>query len=59
MRHTLLLVFAALFLLGGCHGKQIRHLASDAALEAHGLTALGEKREVTPAVSRAILEAAL
>ena len=30
-----------------------------AALEAHGLTALGEKREVTPAVSRAILEAAL
>ena len=30
-----------------------------AALEAHGLTALGEKREVTPAVSRAILETAL
>jgi NADP-dependent alcohol dehydrogenase len=30
-----------------------------AALEAHGMTALGEKREVTPAVSRAILETAL
>ncbi len=30
-----------------------------ATLEAHGMTALGEKREVTPAVSRAILETAL
>ena len=29
------------------------------ALERHGMTALGEKREITPDVSRAILEAAL
>ena len=60
MRHTLLLVFAALFLLGGCHGKQIRHLASDAALIKPGETTLQEvqkylgepkgRREVSPGV---------
>ena len=60
MRHTLLLVFAALFLLGGCHGKQIRHLASDAALIKPGETTLQEvqkylgepkgRRQVSPGV---------
>lgn len=60
MRHTLLLVFAALFLLGGCHGTQIRHLASDAALIKPGETTLQEvqkylgepkgRRQVSPGV---------
>jgi len=30
-----------------------------AQLEAHGMVTLGEQREITPAVSRRILEAAL
>ena len=60
MRHTLLLLLAALFLLCGCHAKQIRHLASDAALIKPGESTirdvqkyLGEpkgRRDVSPGV---------
>lgn len=32
MQRVLICLFAALFLLGGCYTKQVRHLASDAAL---------------------------
>ncbi|MDX9833831.1 MAG: hypothetical protein RBT36_01290 [Desulfobulbus sp.] len=64
MRHILLLLFAALFLLGGCHGKQIRHLASDAALIKPGESTirdvqkyLGEpngRRDVAPGVAELV-----
>ena len=40
----------------------LNHASVDAvvaALEAHGMTALGEQREVTPAVSRKVLEPSL
>lgn len=60
MRHNLLVFFLALLLLGGCYSKQVRHLASDAALIKPGQTTvkelqkyLGEpngRREVSPAV---------
>lgn len=32
MQRTLIWMLASLFLLGGCYTKQVRHLASDAAL---------------------------
>jgi len=32
MQRVLICLFASLFLLGGCYTKQVRHLASDAAL---------------------------
>lgn len=32
MQRVLICLFASLFLLGGCNTKQVRHLASDAAL---------------------------
>jgi hypothetical protein len=61
MRSTLFVLFLGLFLLGGCHSKQVRHLASDAALIKPGQTTvkevqkyLGEpdgRREVAPGVS--------
>ena len=61
MRSTLFLLFLVLFLLGGCHSKQVRHLASDAALIKPGQTTakevqkyLGEpdgRREVRPGSS--------
>lgn len=61
MRPTLLIVLCILFLLGGCHGKQVRHLASDASLIKPGQSTLqdvqkylGEPnghREVAPGVS--------
>jgi NADP-dependent alcohol dehydrogenase len=40
----------------------LNHASVDAvvsALEAHGMTALGEQREVTPEVSRKVLELSL
>ncbi|QQG64869.1 hypothetical protein [Desulfobulbus oligotrophicus] len=61
MRSSLFMLFMALLLLAGCHTKQIRHLASDAALIKPGQTTvkevqqyLGEpnaRREVAPGVS--------
>ncbi len=61
MRSTLFLLFITLFLLGGCYTKQVRHLASDAALITPGQstvrdvqTYLGEpngRREVSPGVT--------
>ena len=61
MRSSLFMLFLALLMLGGCHGKQVRHLASDAALIKPGQTTvkevqkyLGEpngRREVAPGVS--------
>jgi hypothetical protein len=61
MRSTLCVLFLGLLLLGGCHSKQVRHLASDAALIKPGQTTvkeiqkyLGEpdgRREVAPGVS--------
>ena len=60
MRHALFLLCLALVLLGGCHSKPVRHLASDAALIKPGQTTmndvrkfLGEpngRREVSPGV---------
>jgi hypothetical protein len=38
MQRVLLCLFAALFLLVGCSGKPVRHLASDAALIKPGQT---------------------
>jgi hypothetical protein len=61
MRSSLFMLFISLLLLGGCHTKQVRHLASDAALIKPGQTTvkdvqkyLGEpnsRREVSPGVS--------
>lgn len=61
MRVPLLVCVLALFLLGGCSGKQVRHLASDASLIKPGLSTvkdvqkyLGEpdsRREISPGVS--------
>ncbi|MDR2551336.1 MAG: hypothetical protein LBD10_14170 [Desulfobulbus sp.] len=61
MRHPLSVLLCTLLLLGGCHSKQVRHLASDAALIKPGQTTakemqkyLGEpdgRREVAPGVS--------
>lgn len=61
MRSTLCVLFLGLLLLGGCHSKQVRHLASDAALIKPGQTTvkeiqkyLGEpdgRREVAPGIS--------
>ncbi len=39
MQRTIICLFCSLFLLGGCYTKQVRHLASDAALiKAHQST---------------------
>jgi hypothetical protein len=61
MRPPLFIFLLALLALGGCHTKQVRHLASDAALIKPGQTTvkevqkyLGEpnsRREVAPGVS--------
>lgn len=61
MRHPLFALLCALLLLGGCQAKQVRHLASDAALIKPGQTTLKEmqqylgepngRREVAPGVS--------
>lgn len=61
MRHPLFALLCTLVLLGGCHSKQVRHLASDAALIKPGQTTakemqkyLGEpngRREVAPGVN--------
>ncbi|MCL1981122.1 MAG: hypothetical protein FWG62_08635 [Proteobacteria bacterium] len=61
MRHLLFAILCALLLLGGCSSKQVRHLASDAALIKPGQTTvkemqkyLGEpdgRREVAPDVN--------
>ena len=61
MRPPLFVFLLALLVLGGCHTKQVRHLASDAALIKPGQTTvkevqkyLGEpngRREVAPGVS--------
>lgn len=61
MRSPLFVFLLALLVLGGCHTKQVRHLASDAALIKPGQTTvkevqkyLGEpngRREVAPGVS--------
>ena len=61
MRVPLLVCVLALFLLGGCSGTQVRHLASDASLIKPGLSTvkdvqkyLGEpdsRREISPGVS--------
>jgi hypothetical protein len=61
MRYPLFVLVCALVLLGGCQSKQVRHLASDAALIQPGRTTvqemqkyLGEpdgRREVAPGVS--------
>ena len=60
MRHTMFLLFIALFLLSGCYSKQVRHLASGAVLIKPGQSTvkdvqkyLGEPnghREVSPGV---------
>jgi hypothetical protein len=61
MRPRLFVFLLTLLLLGGCHTKQVRHLASDAALIKPGQTTvkevqkyLGEpngRREIAPGVS--------
>ena len=61
MRSTLFMFFLALFMLSGCYSKQVRHLASDAALIKPGQSSvkdvqkyLGEpngRREISPGVS--------
>ena len=61
MRSTLFMFFLALLLLSGCYSKQVRHLASDAALIKPGQSSvkdvqkyLGEpngRREISPGVS--------
>jgi len=61
MRYPLFVFLLALLMLGGCHTKQVRHLASDAALIKPGQTTvkevqkyLGEPnghREVAPGVN--------
>ncbi|MCL2457743.1 MAG: hypothetical protein FWF31_02635 [Desulfobulbus sp.] len=61
MRHPLFVLLCTLLLLGGCQSKQVRHLASDAALIKPGQTTvkemqkyLGEpdgQREVAPGVN--------
>jgi hypothetical protein len=64
MRASLCIFVLGCLLLGGCHGKQIRHLASDASLIKQGKTTvqemrkyLGEpdgQRELAPGVSEYI-----
>jgi len=61
MRSTPIIVLSTLLLLGGCHSKQVRHLASDASLIKPGQSTLqdvqkylGEpngRREVAPGTS--------
>ncbi len=61
MRSPLIMLLLVFLLLGGCHSKQVRHLASEAALITPGQTTvkevqkyLGEpnsRREVSPGVS--------
>ena len=61
MRSTLFMFFLALLLLSGCYSKQVRHLASDAALIKPGQSSvkdvqkyLGEpngRRDISPGVS--------
>jgi hypothetical protein len=61
MRSTLIVLLFVLLLLGGCHSKQVRHLASDASLIKAGQSTLqdvqlllGEpdgRREVGPGVT--------
>jgi len=61
MRPPLFVFLLALLVLGGCHTKQVRHLASDAALIKPGQTTvkevqkyLGEpngRREIAPGVN--------
>lgn len=61
MRSTLITFLLALLLLSGCHSKQVRHLASDAALIKPGQSTakevqkyLGEpngRRDVSPGVT--------
>lgn len=61
MRSTLFILLSLFFLLGGCHSKQVRHLASDASLIKPGQSTikdvqkyLGEpngRREVSPGVT--------
>ncbi|MDD2463520.1 MAG: hypothetical protein PHI97_05940 [Desulfobulbus sp.] len=61
MRPTLFILLFVALLLGGCHSKQVRHLASDASLIKPGQSTLqdvqrylGEpngRREVGPGVS--------
>ena len=45
MRRTLFMLCILLLLLGGCHSKQVRHLASDAALIKPGQTTMAEVRK--------------
>ena len=45
MRQALFVLCILLFLLGGCHSKQVRHLASDAALIKPGQTTMAEVRK--------------
>ena len=45
MRQALFVLCILLFLLGGCHSKQVRHLASDAALIKPGQTTIAEVRK--------------
>jgi hypothetical protein len=61
MRSSLFLFIITLFLLSGCHSKQVRHLASDAVLIKPGQTTAKEvqqylgdpngRREVSPGVT--------
>lgn len=64
MRFSLCVLMLTLLLLGGCHTKQVRHLASDASLIKPGQTTLKEaqrylgepdgRREVAPGVSELV-----
>ena len=64
MRFPLSVLMLTLLLLGGCHTKQVRHLASDASLIKPGQTTLKEaqrylgepdgRREVAPGVSELV-----
>ena len=64
MRFPLSVLMLTLLLLGGCHTKQVRHLASEASLIKPGQTTLKEaqrylgepdgRREVAPGVSELV-----
>lgn len=64
MRFSLCVLMLTLLLLGGCHTKQVRHLASDASLIKPGQTTLKEaqrylgepdgRRDVAPGVSELV-----
>lgn len=64
MRFSLCVFMLTLLLLGGCHTKQVRHLASDASLIKPGQTTLKEaqrylgepdgRREVAPGVNELV-----